>query len=77
MKKWKTYQKWFYAAITFSICGCIHLFFDWIKYNNTLNSAPFSLWIFMNLASFGGAAMICLIVGWILRRNHKHRKDDT
>lgn len=77
MKKLKNDQKWFWAAGAFLICGCIHLVFDWVKYNNTLNSAPFYLWILMNAVYFGGAALICLTVGWILRKKRKNRKDDT
>ena len=77
MKKMKNYQKWFWIAAAFLICGSIHLLFDWIKYNNTLNSAPFSLWIVVNAVFFGSAALICLIVGWILQKKSKNRKDDT
>ena len=77
MKKRKLYQYWFAGAGIFALCGCIHLLFDWIRYNNTLNSAPFSVWILMNLLGFGSAAAVCLIVGWILWKKSKNRKDDT
>lgn len=77
VKKRDPYQYWLYAAGIFIICGCIHLFFDWIEYSNTLNSAPFSVWILLNAVGFGGAAAICLIVSMILRKKSNNRKDDT
>ena len=76
MKKKKTFQLWYNAAGIFLICGCIHLFFDWLKYNDTLNSAPFSLWILVNAIGFGGAAALCLIIGRILQKKDTKRKDD-
>jgi len=71
----KPYQYWFYTAGSLLLCGCIHLFFDWIQYSNTLNSAPFSIWILVNAVGFGGASALCLIVGWILRSKSENRKD--
>ena len=55
--------------------GCIHLYLDWIHYNVTLNSAPFSLWILTNGVSFGIPAFCCLIIGLVIKRRKK-RKDE-
>ena len=77
MKPKKPYKYCFCAAGTFVLCGCIHLLFDWFRYNNTLNSAPFSVWILMNAIYFGGAAALCLVAGWLLRRKSKDGKDDS
>ena len=77
MKKWKKYQKWYCAAGAFLICGCIHLLFAWIRYNKTLTAVPFSLTVLLHAVGYGGAAVICLTVGWILRKKSKKRKDDT
>ena len=77
MKKWTKDQKWFWTAGSFLICGCIHLFFDWIKYNNMLTAVPFSFRVWLHVLCFGGAALICLAVGWGLRKKRKNGKDDT
>lgn len=77
MKKMKKYQEWFCIAGGFVICGCIHLFFSWIQYNNILTAVPFSLTVLLHVLGYGGAALICLSVGWILRKKSKNRKDDT
>lgn len=77
MKKKEPYQYWFTAAGIFVVCGGIHLLFDWIQYSNTFNSAPFSVWILANAIGFGGAAAVCAVVGWILRKKRKNRGDDT
>ena len=68
MKKKKPYQRWFYAAGILAVCGFIHLFFDWVTYQNILTAVPFSVTILLNIAGFGGGAVICLLAGWILRR---------
>ena len=71
MKTRKAYEKWLLAAGTFVICGCVHLFFDWLQYSSTLNSAPFSLWVAVNGIGFGIPAAICLLIGLILWKRAK------
>ena len=77
MKRMKPYQYWFSAAGVFVLWGGVDLLFDWLHYSTTLNSAPFSLWILVNLLGFGVAAAICALTGWLLRRKDKKRKDEN
>ena len=71
------YKNRFYAAGVLAVCGGIHLFFDWMRYSSTLNSAPFSLWILVNLIGFGLPGAACVLIGWILRKRSGKGKDDT
>ena len=57
------------------VIGCIHLYLDWLQYDATLNSAPFSLWILTNGICFGILSLICLIVGLALKGREIERKD--
>ena len=68
---------WYFYALAANMlaCGGIHLLMDWVQYSNTLNSAPFSLWIWMNLLGFGGGAAVFLVIGWILQKRQT-RKDE-
>lgn len=46
----------------------INTVIDYIRYNNSLNSAPFYLWIWVNALCFLLPAAIALIVGLILKK---------
>ena len=41
---------------------------DYSRYNHTLNSAPFSLWITVNAICYIAPAIIALIVGLVMKK---------
>ena len=46
----------------------IDTIWDYRSYNSTMNSAPFSLWINVNLIIFVVPAVIALIVGFVIKK---------
>lgn len=67
---------WMLAGWLLLLSGCIHLLLDWLRYNASFNSAPFSLWVLLNGIYFGIPAGICFLMWWILRKRDKTRKDE-
>ena len=51
----------------------INTIIDYGRYNSTLNSAPFYMWVIVNAICFIAPAIIVLIVGLVI--NKKTRKD--
>lgn len=49
----------------------INTIIDYNRYNSTLNSAPFYLWIVVNMLCFIVPAIIVLIVGMIIKKKQK------
>lgn len=49
----------------------INTIIDYNRYNSTLNSAPFYLWIVVNMLCFIAPAIIVLIVGMIIKKKQK------
>ena len=49
---------------------------DYSRYNSTLNSAPFSVWILVNAIIYGVPAIIGLVCGWIVRKRQKSREEN-
>jgi len=76
VKKKKAWVFWLVLAVVILLCGTIHLYADWLSYSTSLNSAPFSLWIWVNAIVFGVPAAVCGLIAWILWRKNKNRKDD-
>ena len=59
-----------YALSVLLILGfLINTILDYSRYNSTLNSAPFSLWIMVNAIYFLVPAMIAFIIGLVLKKN--------
>ena len=77
MKKRSLYWYFFVSAVAFAVSGCVRLLIDWLQYSSTLNSAPFSVWVLVIASTYGGAAVLCAVIGWFLWRKEKQRKDDT
>ena len=44
---------------------------DYLRYNSTINSAPFYLWIIVNAICFIVPAIIALIVGLVIKKKAK------
>ena len=61
------------AAILVLI-GCISLGIDYGRYDSTLNSAPFSLWIWAVSIECGLPAIILCVVAYFLRRPGKEER---
>ena len=49
----------------------INTLVDYIRYNNTLNSAPFYIWVAVNILYFIVPAFIALVIGLVLKRKSK------
>lgn len=61
-----------FSALLF-IGFIINTIMDYIRYNSTLNSAPFYMWIIVNAICFIVPAIILLIIGFVIQK--KTRKD--
>ena len=51
----------------------INTIIDYGRYNSTLNSAPFHIWVIVNAICFIVPAIILLIIGFVIQK--KTRKD--
>ena len=49
----------------------INTILDYSRYNNTLNSAPFYIWIIVNMIYFLVPAITAFIIGVVLRKKQK------
>ena len=62
-------HKLLYGASLLMVLGfCIHLLVDYHKYNTTLNSAPFWLWIVTDALLWLLPAMIAAAAGFVAKR---------
>ena len=49
----------------------VNTIIDYSRYNSTLNSAPFSVWVLVNAIYFVLPAAIVLVVGLVLGKKRK------
>ena len=49
----------------------INTIVDYSRYNSTLNSAPFYLWVLVNMLFFIVPAIIVFIVGLVIKKKQK------
>ena len=49
----------------------INTIVDYRRYNSTLNSAPFYLWVLVNILCFIVPAIIVLIIGLVIKKKKK------
>ena len=49
----------------------INTILDYSRYNSTLNSAPFYLWVLVNILCFIVPAIIVFIVGLVIKKKQK------
>ena len=49
----------------------INTILDYSRYNSTLNSAPFYLWVLVNMLCFIVPAIIVFIVGLVIKKKQK------
>ena len=71
MRRW---NRWYLASGILQLSCCICILLEWFRYSDTLNSAPFSLTVWVNVVGFGIPAAVCFLIGLYLE---KKRKDDS
>ena len=71
MKRWNL---WYLISGILQLSCVIHILIDWLRYCDSLNSAPFSLIVWVNVLCFGVPAAVGFLIGlyW-----EKRRKDDS
>ncbi|MBR5529357.1 MAG: hypothetical protein IKU57_02660 [Oscillospiraceae bacterium] len=71
MQKKKIGKLLYILAALWVLIGCVLLCVDYSRYNSTLNSAPFSVWILARVIEFGLPAVIVSLVAFFLGRKDK------
>jgi len=62
-------HKLLYGASVLMVLGfCIHLIVDYYKYNTTLNSAPFWVWIVTDALLWLLPAAIAFVAGFVAKK---------
>ena len=67
MKKIKA-KTWFLISIGLAVVFLVKTAMDYGVYSNTLNSAPFEVWILVNALYFLLPALIALIIGLVRKK---------
>ena len=70
MKKRNISQLCYVISVLLLIGFVISTILDYGRYNGTLNSAPFYLWVLVNMLCFIISAIIALIVGLVIKKKH-------
>ena len=71
MKKINGTKVCFGLSVLLVIGFIINTIIDYSRYNSTLNSAPFYLWIIVNVIYFIVPAIIAWIVGLVIKKKTK------
>ena len=71
MKKLNWIKACYGLSVLLVIGFIINTIIDYSRYNSTLNSAPFYLWIIVNAIYFIVPAIIALIVGLVIKKKTK------
>ena len=71
MKKRNWIKICYVLSVLLVIGFIINTVIDYSRYNNTLNSAPFYLWIIVNAICFIVPAIIALVVGLVIKKKIK------
>ena len=71
MKKINGTKVCYGLSVLLVISFIINTIIDYSRYNSTLNSAPFYLWIIVNAICFIVPAIIALIVGLVIKKKTK------
>lgn len=71
MKKITLYKIFYIAAIILTAAFCVLVAIDSYRYTNTLNSAPFYVFVLARAVVFLTPALIAFIVGKILHKKSK------
>ena len=76
MKKMQTYKLLYGAAVLIILGFCIHLAVDYYQYCTTLHSAPFSVWVLVDLLLWLVPAALAFRAGYIAKKR-KLSKEKT
>lgn len=71
MKKLNTSKLCCVISVLLLIGFIINTIFDYSRYNSTMNSAPFYLWVLVNILCFIVPAIIIFIVGVVIKKKQK------
>lgn len=71
MKKINRITMCYALSVVLFLGFIVNTIIDYDRYNSTLNSAPFYIWIFMNMIYFIVPAIIALIVGIFIKKKQK------
>ena len=71
MKKINGIKVCYGLSVLLVIGFIINTIIDYSRYNSTLNSAPFYLWIIVNAIYFMVPAIIAFVVGLVIRKKTK------
>ena len=71
MKKLNISKLCYVISILMLIGFVINTILDYSRYNSTLNSAPFYLWILVNILCFIVPAIIYFIIGIVIKKKQK------
>lgn len=71
MKKLNISKLCYVISILMLIGFVINTILDYSRYNSTLNSAPFYLWILVNILCFIVPAIIFFIIGIVIKKKQK------
>ena len=71
MKKIKGTKVCHSLSVLLVIGFIINTIIDYSRYNSTLNSAPFYLWIIVNAICFIVPAIIVFVVGLVIKKKTK------
>lgn len=70
MKKENYYKFCWLISILLVIGYAINLIIDWVRYNSTLNSAPFYLWFLVGGVVYLIPALVLFLIGWRLKKKY-------
>ena len=71
MKKIKGVSVCYTLSILLFLGFIINTIVDYSRYDSTLNSAPFYLWVLVNILCFIVPAIIVLIIGLVIKKKKK------
>ena len=68
MKKVKAYQLLYGASALMVVGFAVHLAVDYMQYSSTLNSAPFSVWVFVDGMLWLIPAALAFAAGFVAKK---------
>ena len=73
MKKAKANHLLYGASALMVLGFCIHTLVDYCRYNDTLNSAPFYIWVCVNAMYWLIPALLAFLSGLIVGKKEKRK----
>lgn len=69
--KFKLYKVFYAAALILLLAFCAATCMDYVAYNTTLNSAPFSAFVLVNALVFLVPDLLCLLLAHFFKKKDK------